>query len=272
MVSFDSLWPASWSSAGTWRGALAALAASLAWAGLLRLLGRRDLAALGAGLGLAAGWALTLGLPFASPRQLAERLPLLALAGFVAALLLFSFAASRARVLALGAGLCLAAGAWWLAGAPLVVADLRRALIPVLALGAVSAVAFLELRSPLRALAAFALLLAAVWVLRPAGPWFALAAAGVGAALGALPAAATPWWSAAAALPPALALAGLAAGPILARGAAPDWTAGAAPFAALVLGPALAARAGGGAAASVIGWAVAGGVPLLITWLLVRNP
>jgi hypothetical protein len=270
-VSFDSLWPASWLPDGAWSGALAALTASLAWAGLFRLLDRRDLAALGAGLGLAAGWALTLGLPFASPRQLAERLPMLAMAGFAAALLLFSFAGKRAWVLALGAGLCLAAGAWWLAGAPLTAADLRRALVPVLALGAASAVASLELRSPLRALAAFAVLLAAVWVLRPTGPWFALAAAGVGAALGALPAAGAPW-SAAAALPPSLALAGLAAGPILARGAAPDWTAGAAPFAALVLGPALAARFGGGAAGPVVGWVVAGGLPLLITWLLVRNP
>jgi hypothetical protein len=40
----------------------------------------------------------------------------------------------------------------------------------------------------------------------------------------------------------ALAPAGLAAGPILARGAAPDWAASAAPSVALALGPALAAR------------------------------
>jgi hypothetical protein len=270
-MSLDSLWPASWPPLGPWRGALAALAAALAWAGLLRMFNRRNLAALGTGLGLAMGWALILGLPFASPRQLAERLPLLASAVFVAALLLSLLATGRAWGLALGAGLVLAAGAWWLAGAPVVAADLRRALVTVLAIGAASAVASLELRSPLRALAAFALVLAAMWILQPAGPWFALAAAGAAATLGALPATGAPW-TAAAALPPALALAGLAAGPILARGAAPDWTAGAVPFAALSLGPTLAARIGGGAAGPVVGWTVAGGLPLLITWLLTRSP
>ena len=268
-MRLDTLWPAPWPFPWLWPGAFAALAAALAWAGLLRLLNRRDLAALGTGLGLAAGWAVTLGLPLASPRQLAERLPLLALAAFAAALLLSLVAAKRARGLAFGAGLLLAAGAWWLAGAPMAVADVERALVPVLALGAASAVASLELRSPLRATVAFGLALAAVWILRPAGPWPALAAAGAAAALGGLPAGAS--WSAAAALPPALALAGLATGPILARGAAPDWTAGAAPFAVLSLGPALAARMGGGAAGPVVAWTVAGGLPLLITWLLARG-
>jgi hypothetical protein len=222
---------------------------------------------------LAVGWALILGLPFASPRQLAERLPLLATVAFAAALLLSLLAAGRAWGLALGVGLLLAAGAWWLAGAPMAASDLRRALVPALAIGAASAVASLELRSPPRALASFALMLAAVWILRPAGPWFALAAAGVAAAVGALPATrGAPPWTAAAALPPALALAGLAAGPILARGAAPDWTAGATSFAALSLGPVLAARVGGGAAGMAVGWTAAGGLPLLITWLLTRNP
>jgi signal transduction histidine kinase len=268
-MSLDSVWPASWPSPWAWRGALAALAAALAWALLLRLMNRRDLATLGTALGLAVGWWFTLGLPIASPRQLAERLPLLALAGFAAALLLGLVAAGRRWGSALGAALLLAAGAWWLAGAPLAAADLRRAQVLLLALGAASAVASLELRSPLRAAIAFALLLAAVWIVRPTGPWAVLAAAGAAAALGGMPAGAP--WSVTAALPVALALAGLAAGPILARGAAPDWTAGAAPFAALALGPALAARVGGGAGPAV-GWAAAGGVPLLITWLLARNP
>ena len=269
-MRLDTLWPASWPFSFLWPGAFAAMVAALAWAGLLRLLNRRDLAALGAGFGIAVGWALTLGLPLlASPRQLVERLPVLASAGFAAALLLALVAVRRAWGLALGVGLLLAAGAWWLAGAPMTTADLRRALVPLLALGAASALACLELRSPLRAAAAFALMLAAVWIARPpAGPWLVLAAAGVAAALGALPAGVP--WNAAPALPAALALTGLAAGPVLARGAAADWTASAAPFAALALGPALAVRIGGGAGAAV-GWAVAGGVPLLITWLLVRN-
>lgn len=266
-MNLDTLWPASWLGPGNGRGTLAALAAALVWAGLLRLLNRRDLAALGTGLGLAAGWWLTLGLPVASPRQLAERLPLLALVGFAAALPL-TLLANRTWSLALGAGLLLAAGAWWLAGAPVTVADVRRALVPVLALGALAAVASLELRSPLRAAVAFGLLLAAVWIARPTGPWLMLASAGVAASLGCLPAG-TPW-TAAAAAPVALALAGVAAGPVIARGGAADWVAGAVPFAALLLGPALAARLGGRAGAA-IGWAVAGGVPLLITWLLARG-
>ncbi len=268
-MSFDSLWPASWPLSPIWRAALPALAAALAWVGLLRLLKRRDLAALGAALGLAVGWALTLGLPIASPRQLAERLPLLAVAGCAGALVLTLLAAGRAWGLAIGAALLLMAGAWWLAGAPMAAADVRRALVAMLALGSLSALACLELRSPLRAAAAFALMLAAVWIARPTGPWPVLAAAGVAAALGGLPAGAP--WTVAAASPAALALAGLAAGPVLARGAAFDWTAGAAPFAALSLGPALAARIGGRAGLA-LGWTVAGGLPLLITWLLARNP
>jgi hypothetical protein len=268
-MNLDTLWPASWPFPSLWPGALAALAAALAWAGLLRLTNRRDLAALGVPLGLAVGWAATLGISIASPRQLAERLPLLALAGFGGALFLALLATRRAWSLVLGAGLLLAGGAWWLAGAPLTAADLRRALVPLLALGGVSALASLELRSPLRATTAFALLLAAVWIVGPAGPWLVLATVGMAAALGSLPAGAH--WPAAAAVPLALGLAGLAAGPVIARGAAPDWTAAAAPFAALSLGPVLASHIGG-RAAPIAAWAVAGGSPLLLTWLLARNP
>ncbi len=219
-------------------------------------------------LGLAVGWAVTLGLPFASPRQLAERLPLLALAGFVGGLLLTFLAANRVSRLTLGAALLLAAGAWWLTGAPMTAADLRSALVPLLALGAAAAVASLELRSPLRCAVAFALALTALWIARPAGPWPVLAAAGVAAAVGGFPAGAP--WTAAIAAPMALALTGLAAGPILARGIAADWTAAASPFAALALGPTLAARIGGTHGGPIIAWTVAGGLPLLITWLLSR--
>lgn len=268
-MNLDALWPPSWPVTPAWRGALLALAGALAWAGLLRLGGRRDLAALGAGLGVAAGWALTLGVPVASPRQLAERLPLLALAASAASLPFALWAARRAWSFALGTVLLLVAGAWWLAGAPATAADLRRALVPVLVLGGLSGLAALELRSPLRAAAAFAFLLGAVWIAPPAGPWPVLAVVGIAAALGAWPAGGT--WTAAPALPLALSLTGVAAGPVLARGAAADWTGSAAPLAALALGPVLAARIGG-KAGPALGWALAGGSPLLITWLLTRNP
>ncbi len=268
-MNLDTVWPASWPSPAPWSGVAAALAAALAWVGALRALKRPDLATLGAALGLAAGWAVTLGLPVASPRQLAERLPLLASAGFAAGLLLALLAAGgRAWRLALGAGLIVAAGAWWSAGAPMTAADLRRSLVLALSFGAASALAALELRSPARAAVAFTVLLAAFWILRPTGPWLVLAAAGVAAALGASPGGAP--WAAPAAVPVALGLAGLAAGPVLGRGAPPDWTACAAPFAALSLGPALGARIGGraGAAAS---WLIAGGFPLLVAWLLLAR-
>ncbi|WP_240048411.1 hypothetical protein, partial [Crenalkalicoccus roseus] len=118
-MDLDSLW--------AWRGALLALAAALLWAGAGRALRRPDLAALGAGVGLAAGWVLTLGLITASPRQLPERLPLLALAAAGAGLLLALPGGGRGRVAGAGAVLALLAAAWWLAGAPLASPDLRRA-------------------------------------------------------------------------------------------------------------------------------------------------
>lgn len=208
-------------------------------------------------------------MPFASPRQVADRLPLLALAGSAAGVLLALVAGRRPAAVALGAGAILFAGAWWLAGAPATEADLRRALVSVVAFGAVSAVASLELRSSPRWAAAFALLLVACWIARPpAGPWEALAAAGVAAALGGAVAGAP--WTAATAAPAALLLVGLAAGPVVARGAAPDWTTGGAPVAALVLGPVLASRIGG-RAGTAVGWALAGGIPLLLAWLLARG-
>ena len=267
-MSFDTLWPASWPSLSPWSGAVAALAAALAWAGTLRQLHRRDLAALGAALGSAAGWAVTLGIPIASPRQLAERLPLLSAGGFAAGLALALLAGGRAWRLALGAGTILAAGAWWLAGAPVSIPDLRRVLVLLLAFGAAGAVATLEMRSLLSVAAALTVLLAAWWIAQPTGPWLVLAAAGVAASLGAWPGAAA--WTVPAAMPLGLGLAGLAAGPVVARGAAADWTAAAAPFAALSLGPVFAARIGGRAGAAA-GWLTAGGVPLLLTWLLTRG-
>jgi hypothetical protein len=260
-MDLDSLWP--------WRGALLALAAALLWAGAGRALRRPDLAALGAGVGLAAGWVLTLGLITASPRQLPERLPLLALATAGAGLLLaLAAGGGRGRVAGAGAVLALLAAAWWLAGAPLAGPDLRRAAVVLLGLGVLALAAQARLRGAPEAAAAFGLLLAGLWLARPLGPWTALAAAALAAALGALPAG--TGWGAAARLPVAAALAALAAGPVLARGAAVDWLAAAAALAALWLGPALAPPLRG-RLAEPLGWLVAGGLPLLFIWLLVRG-
>jgi hypothetical protein len=273
-------WPISWPLAPVPQAVLAALATALLLSGGLRLAGRRDLAPLGVGAGLALGWWLILGGPTASPRQLPERLPGLALAGVVAGLLLAQFGRGGGRgggwVGRAGAALLVLTAAWWLAGAPLAPADLRRAAVPLLALAVLGAAA-VELRTPLRAVVAFGLALAGIWLAAPIGPWSMLAMAAFAAALGGLVAGqregqgvGTPPGGVAAWLPMALGLAGLVAGPLLARGAAADWNAAAAPFAALWLGPVLAARIGG-PAGGPLGWGLAGGVPLLFAWLLGRG-
>lgn len=257
-MHLDSLLP--------WKGAAVALVAALVWAGLLRLAGRRDLAALGAGAGLALGWVVILGLPTASPRQLAERLPLLALAGLTAGLVLSLLGRGRTWVVG-GVALAVLGAGWWLAGAPLDLADLRRSALALLVLVLLVA-ALLEASSPARAAFAAALLLAGVWMSVPFGPWRVLAAAALAAALGGF--AGGGAWGLAGALPMAAGLAGLAAGPVLGRGAAADWLTAAAPVAALWLGPVLGARLGG-RFGQPLGWVLAGGLPLLFIWLILRG-
>lgn len=253
-----------------WRGALLALLVAVLWTGVMAALRRPGLAAAGAGLGLAAGWALTLGLPTASPRQLAERLPALAVAATLAGLLLAPAAGRSWAVLAAGAGVL--AGAWWLGGAPLHPADLARGLVPLLALALLAAALLLVLDGAPEAVAAGLLQVAGLWLTRPAGPWLLLAAASLAASVGAL--AAARRWPIGARLAPTLGIVALAAGPVLARGGGADWAAAAGPVAALWLGPAIALRLGGrwgsGASGAFAGWSLAGGAALLFAWLLGR--
>jgi hypothetical protein len=246
-----------------WRGVAAALVVALAWAGLFRLLRRGDLASLGAGIGLAVGWALALGIVAGTPRQLPERLPVVVIGGALAGFVL-AVAGRRGAISLLLAALGLLGAAWWLAGGPLTLPDLRRGMVLLLALVALGAAALLALRGPVGAAAAMALLAAGLWFFGPLGPWFLLALIGLAAVLGALPAGA---WGSAAALPVAIGLAALAAGPVLARGSTADWLVAAAPFAALWLGPALGGRIGG-RAGEPVGWAMAGLLPLIFVWLL----
>lgn len=147
MISLDAL--------ASWQPALLAAAVALAWSGLFRALGRGEIAALGAALGIVAGWVLAYGTIAASPRQVPERLPMLALATTAAALALAPLLGGRRAAVA-AAGLVLLGGAWWLVGGPLAPGDLRRAALPLLAL---------------------ALLLPGV-ALRLDGPWHAAAATG----------------------------------------------------------------------------------------------
>jgi hypothetical protein len=249
-----------------WRGVAAALVVALAWAGLFRLLRRGDLASLGAGIGLAVGWALALGIVAGTPRQLPERLPVVVIGGALAGFVL-AVAGRRGAISLLLAALGLLGAAWWLAGGPLTLPDLRRGMVVLLALAALGAAALLALRGPVGAAAAMALLAAGLWFFGPPGPWFLLALIGLAAALGALP---VGGWGPAAVLPVAIGLAALAAGPVLARGSPADWLVAAAPFAALWLGPALGGRIGG-RAGEPVGWAMAGLLPLIFVWLLHRD-
>lgn len=220
-------------------GLLVALLVAAAIGGAGRIGRRPGLAALAAAAGLLAGWWWTMGLVTASPRQLPERLPLLAaclllLAGLGTALV------RRGRWIGPAiAGVGALATGWWMAGAPRTGADLATAL-PVLA--GVTALALLLLRrdaawsAPAAALA----LLAALILARLPGPAEMLAlvavAAALGGVIGAGPAGRA---SAMAAMPLAGGMAALAALPVLARGAAADWAVAAAPVALLWAGPAL---------------------------------
>jgi hypothetical protein len=131
------------------------------------------LAALGLPLGVVLGFALILGIGLASPRQIFERLPGLAVAGLVLALPL-AFTASRVGAGGdAGAGVALTG--WWMAGAPMVAADAMRAAPVLLAVGLLAALLLGELGGPWRAVAAAALLAAVLGVARPPGPILLLA-------------------------------------------------------------------------------------------------
>ncbi|MFL1464400.1 hypothetical protein ACI6QG_19520, partial [Roseococcus sp. DSY-14] len=166
------------------RAALLALLLALGWSALLRR--RGALAEWGFALGALAGWALVLGVAWEWPRSLPARLlPLLAggaLLGLAAALLRGRWAAG------LLGGVAALAGGWWLAGAPLAWNEAPRAL--PLAVATTLLVALLLTDTAPRFLAPGAALLGAALLALagPPGPWAALAAVVLAAAIGALPA------------------------------------------------------------------------------------
>ncbi|HYF06045.1 MAG TPA: hypothetical protein VD970_00350 [Acetobacteraceae bacterium] len=250
---------------GPWTGAVLGFVIGLLAALLLRAMRRPVLAGIAAPLGLCAAWITTLGLVTASPRQLAERLPLLALGA-----LLLGLPAAAARPVLLWPLVAIgAAGAgWWMGGAPLTAADLGRAALVIGVVAAGTVLAFLLMGEAWQALAGSLALAAAFAVAPLPGPQLALA-------LGLAAAVAGAWIGGAAsgaglALPLAMALASLAALPPLARGATADWLVVAAPAAALLLGP-LAARRMPPEAAHVLAALLAAlPVVLAIAWLAGR--
>jgi hypothetical protein len=228
-----------WSMLWPWRGAAAAFLLALGVALLARR--RVRLAALAAGVGILAGWWTTFGLLTASPRQLPERLPLLALFLVLVAGLGGAVSARWRWAGPLVAALGAFGAGWWMAGAPLVAPDLARA-APVLAgIAALTFLPAMRIEGRGRGVAAALVLLAALIAAAAPGPGLVLGAAVLGATLGALAGRGVPQ-GVLAALPLAGAVAGLAAIPVIGRGAAADWVAAASPGIALWLAPVLARR------------------------------
>jgi hypothetical protein len=210
------------------------------------------LAGAAAGAGVLGGWWFGLGLLTASPRHLAERLPLLVLV-----LVLLAPLGGARRWLAWPV---LAAGAlwagWWMGGAPRWWPDVERAAPVILGIAAAS-LAFARGAGPRWALpAAAAALLGGLLAAALAGPYAMLATALLAATVAAAvaPRVGDP---ALAALPAAGAMAALAALPVIARGAPADWAAAAAPLAAMI-----GARFGPAASG------VAAGLAVLAAWAL----
>jgi len=242
-------------SLSPYAGALLALAVSLIWALLLR---GRGWVALALPLAALAGFFWVMGGFSASPRQLPERLPLLAVAGLVAALPLVprGWMVAWVSVLAgLGTG-------WWMAGAPMTEADLRRVLPVALVLALLVPVLHREAAGPWRAQAAVLALAAGLWAAGAFGPWLILSLVLLGAALPLLLAGAA--MPDAARLPLVMLLVALLASPVLTRGAPQDWAAALAPLAVLLLAPRI--RGGQGLLVMLL----CGAVPVGVAWLLAR--
>lgn len=252
---------------GHWTGAALAAIVALLAALLLRAMNRPAVSGLAAPLGVAAGWIVTLGLVTASPRQLPERLPLLALASLAFGLGAAAVAGRQVLlwlVVAIGALGC----GWWMAGAPLHGPDVMRAAIPIAAVAGGTLAFHLLLGAAWQPLAAALALALAFAVSTLPGPQFLLALAAACAAAAAWIGGAAP--SPALRLPFAMMLAALAAVPPIARGSVMDWIAAAAAPVALLAGP-LAARRLPAEAVQVIG-AVLAVLPLLLAmaWLAGR--
>ena len=261
-MSLDSisalLWP--------WRGGVLALLLALAWAAGLRLARQPALAPAATALGLALGWVVTIGLVTASPRQLAERLPLLALALVLLALPVAGLARGRAATLGtVMAWLTVLGAAWWMAGGPTHVPSLL-ATLPVLACVAAYGAALLwRLGGADDGAKAALALLGGLLAAGGFGPQPMLAVCLLGAAFGAALAGAGGGPAPRLALAPAMAA--LAAVPVIGRGQPADWAAAAAPLLALWLGPVIGRRLPG-RLGPLLGWVLAAIPAIALAWFL----
>ncbi|CAH0309713.1 hypothetical protein [Roseomonas sp. CECT 9278] len=218
------------------RGALVAAAVALGALAVARVAGWPLLRGLAGALGLAAGFVAVTGVVGASPRQLAERLPMLGL-GALGVAALGSLPWRWLRWPAASAGVV--AAAWWMAGAPSHPDTLLRA-APV-GIGLAAAMGLVVWRGGGAAMAvAWAALAAGLALAAARGPHLAFALAGLAAVVGAAAGqgrglVASRWCF-------GIALAAVAAVPVLGRAAPADWAAAAAPGLALLAGPWIGAR------------------------------
>lgn len=243
-----------------------ALLAALVWAGFFRWRSRPALGGLGLPLAVLLGITALLGVVNASPRQLAERLPMLALAALLVAAPL-GFTTRRWLV-----GLLVLIGAvlagWWMAGAPMVQADLRQAVLVIVVLTVLTQLVHVETAAPWRGALAALALVAGLWASAVPGPWFLLALILAGAALG-QHIAGGALMPASARLPLAMLLTALLAAPVLARGAQADWAAAAAPLAPLLLAGRLAPRLRGWRAGLLL--VALAALPVALAWWLAHR-
>lgn len=254
-MSFDSLAP--------YEGALLALLLGFGLAALLGVRGGAGWAGLALPLAALAGFVVTLGGVSASPRQLPERLPLLAAGAGLAALLLAALPRTWLALALLLAGAV--AGGWWLAGAPLWPEDVRRAAPVWIVLALLVPLLYREGAGPWRGQMAALALAAALWAAGTPGPWWLLALVLAAAALPLLLAGTAMAEPGRLALAPLLAA--LMAGPVLARGAPADWIAATAPL-VLLLGPHLTGRRAGWQAPVLL--ALLAAVPAGLAWAAAR--
>jgi len=249
-----------------WFPPLVSLLAALAWVGLFRWRKRPAMAGLGLPLAVAIGFALLLGVMNASPRQLFERLPLLAVAALLLALPLCLV--TRRWFAAVITGVAAVVCGWWMAGGPLTEADLIRAAPVLLTLSLIVPLVMLETGGPWRGALASLALAAGLWASGVPGPWMLLAMILAAATLG-QQAAGGGQAPDTARLPLAMLLTALLAGPILARGAPADWAAALAALAPLLLAARVFPRAKGWRAIAVMLPFAA--FPLTLVWWLGRS-
>ena len=209
-------------------------------------------------LALLLGFALLLGSLQASPRQLGERLPMLALLLLGPALLAARWPWPRLGWPLLGCAALLTG--WWMGGGTLHGADLWRALPASAGVAAGAALAGLAWRGPWQGVVLAPGLALLLHLAAPPGPWADLALVLAVVAVAAAAFGAAPPMAGWLALGPAMAA--LVAGPVLALGRGTDWAVAAALLLAGGLGAApwpgwgrAAAQAGFlGLAAALLAW------------------